>query len=44
MSQTTNQPGTRRDHPLVAIVQQAFGWTPEEVDQLFVDADVVDKV
>lgn len=34
-------PETRRDHPLVAIVQQAFGWTDAEVDALFVEADVV---
>lgn len=34
-------PETRRDHPLVAIVQQAFGWTPEQVDALFVEADAV---
>ena len=34
-------PYTRRDHPLVAMVQQAFGWTDAEVDALFVEADVV---
>ncbi len=34
-------PYTRRDHPLVAMVQQAFGWTPEQVDTLFVEADKV---
>ena len=34
-------PETRRDHPLVAIVQQAFGWTDAEVDALFVEADAV---
>ena len=30
-----------RDHPLVAMVQQAFGWTDTEVDALFVEADAV---
>ena len=34
-------PYTRRDHPLVAMVQQAFGWTDAEVDALFVEADTV---
>jgi len=34
-------PETRRDHPLVAIVQQAFGWTDAEVDALFAEADLV---
>ena len=34
-------PYTRRDHPLVAIVQQAFGWTDAEVDALFAEADQV---
>ena len=34
-------PETRRDHPLVAIVQQAFGWTDAEVDALFAEADAV---
>ena len=34
-------PYTRRDHPLVAIVQQAFGWTDAEVDALFAEADAV---
>lgn len=34
-------PYTRRDHPLVAMVQQAFGWSDAEVDALFVEADVV---
>ena len=34
-------PYTRRDHPLVAMVQQAFGWTDAEVDALFVEADAV---
>ena len=34
-------PYTRRDHPLVAMVQQAFGWTDGEVDALFVEADLV---
>ena len=34
-------PETRRDHPLVAIVQQAFGWTDAEVDVLFAEADQV---
>jgi len=34
-------PYTRRDHPLVAMVQQAFGWTDAEVDALFVEADQV---
>ena len=34
-------PYTRRDHPLVAMVQQAFGWTDTEVDALFVEADAV---
>ena len=34
-------PYTRRDHPLVAIVQQAFGWTDAEVDALFAEADLV---
>ena len=34
-------PYTRRDHPLVAIVQQAFGWKDAEVDALFVEADEV---
>ena len=32
---------TRRDHPLVAMAQQAFGWTDAEVDALFVEADAV---
>ena len=32
---------TRRDHPLVAMVQQAFGWTDAEVDALFAEADLV---
>ena len=30
-----------RDHPLVAMVQQAFGWTDAEVDALFIEADLV---
>ena len=34
-------PYTRRDHPLVAMVQQAFGWTDGEVDALFAEADLV---
>ena len=34
-------PETRRDHPLVAMVQQAFGWTDGEVDALFAEADLV---
>ena len=34
-------PYTRRDHPLVAMVQQAFGWKDAEVDALFVEADEV---
>ena len=34
-------PETRRDHPLVAMVQQAFGWTDAEVDALFAEADLV---
>jgi len=34
-------PYTRRDHPLVAMVQQAFGWTDAEVDALFIEADLV---
>jgi len=34
-------PYTRRDHPLVAMVQQAFGWTDAEVDALFAEADKV---
>ena len=34
-------PYTRRDHPLVAMVQQAFGWTDAEVDVLFAEADQV---
>lgn len=27
--------------PLVAMVQQAFGWTDAQVDELFVEADAV---
>ena len=34
-------PYTRRDHPVVAMVQQAFGWTDAEVDELFAEADQV---
>ena len=34
-------PYTRRDHPLVAMVQQAFGWTDAQVDELFAEADAV---
>ena len=34
-------PYTRRDHPLVAMVQQAFGWSDAEVDALFAEADAV---
>ena len=34
-------PETRRDHPLVAMLQQAFGWTDAEVDALFAEADAV---
>ena len=34
-------PYTRRDHLLVALVQQAFGWTDAEVDALFAEADAV---
>lgn len=34
-------PYTRRDHPLVAMMQQAFGWTDAEVDALFAEADQV---
>ena len=34
-------PETRRDHPLVTMVQQAFGWTDAEVDALFSEADAV---
>ena len=29
------------DHPLVTMVQQAFGWTDAEVDALFAEADAV---
>lgn len=34
-------PYTRRDHPFVAMVQQAFGWADSEVDALFAEADQV---
>ena len=34
-------PYTRRDHPLIAMVQQTFGWTDAEVDALFAEADAV---
>ena len=34
-------PYTRRDHPLVEMLRQAFGWTDAEVDALFVEADAV---
>ena len=34
-------PYTRRDHPLIAMVQQAFGWTDAQVDDLFAEADAV---
>ena len=34
-------PYTRRDHPLVAMVQQAFGWSDAEVDALLAEADLV---
>ena len=34
-------PYTRRDHPLIAMVQQAFGWTDAQVDELFAEADQV---
>ena len=30
-----------RDHQLVAMVQQAFGWTDAEVDALFAEAEQV---
>lgn len=34
-------PYTRRDHALVAVAQQAFGWDAGQVDALFVEADRV---
>ena len=34
-------PYTRRDHPLIAMAQQAFGWTDAQVDELFAEADQV---
>ena len=34
-------PYTRRDHPLVAMVQQAFGWTDAQVDDVFAEAGQV---
>jgi hypothetical protein len=34
-------PETRRDHPLVAMVQQAFGWTDAQVDDVFAEAGQV---
>ena len=34
-------PETRRDHPLIAMVQQAFGWNDAQVDELFAEADQV---
>lgn len=34
-------PYTRRDHPLVAMAQQAFGWTDAQVDELFAEADAL---
>ena len=34
-------PYTRRDHPLVAMVQQAFGWTDAQADELFAEADAI---
>ena len=34
-------PETRRDHPLVAMVQQAFGWTDAQVDDVFAEAEQV---
>ena len=34
-------PYTRRDHPLVAMAQQAFGYTPEQADELFAEADAI---
>jgi len=34
-------PYTRRDHPLVAMVQQAFGWTDAQVDDVFAEAEQV---
>ena len=34
-------PYTRRDHPLVAMAQQAFGWTDAQVDDVFAEADAV---
>jgi hypothetical protein len=34
-------PYTRRDHPLVEMIRQAFGWTDAEVDALFAEADAV---
>ena len=34
-------PYTRRDHPLVAMVQQAFGWTDAQADEVFAEAEQV---
>ena len=34
-------PYTRRDHPLVAMVGQAFGWTDAQVDDVFAEAEQV---
>ena len=34
-------PYTRRDHPLVAMMQQAFGWTDAQVDDVFAAAGQV---
>lgn len=34
-------PYTRRDHPLVEMIRQAFGWSDAEVDALFAEADLV---
>lgn len=34
-------PYTRRDHPLVEMLRQAFGFTPEQTDELFAEADAI---
>lgn len=34
-------PYTRRDHPLIEMLRQAFGYTPEQADELFAEADQV---
>lgn len=41
MRDLMQMPYTRRDHPVIEMLREAFGWTDAEVDALFAEADLV---